>query len=483
MLKAIQRIAPDIPVIIMTGHANVDAAIEAVRHGAFDFIKKPFEINYLLNAVKKAVERGKLREQELLKYREKSNIIQQEKAFKKELNIIRDDLFLKKVDVANNRGMVCEWIFDIHYKPLEIMNGDTYSIRKIDGGKVLVYIASAMGKGPAASVTSVISTSLVNHLVNEATEGTTFDFREFIVAYSKSIRKELVEEEIFCVTFLFLDLVNETMEAVLCAMPPVLCHAADDNIMRIESNNPPFTLYPGEISICQYDLKDTHKILAYTSGLNKSFVNKDTIYTEYLENDFRHAEFKKDLLAKFNNAVKNPDDDVTFIFVRKMHRKPKWTRVLTIGSRMDEVTAVALEVEGLLEALDASAEFKVLFINGFSEIIMNAYEHGSLNIDSELKGRLVQDDTYNDYLMKTERDITKTITIVLALQELNGNDYLMLTVTDQGNGFDTSILRALECDYLNLNGRGIQMTTSFTDELFYNTICNEVTLLKKIVRG
>ncbi|MBF0506812.1 MAG: PAS domain S-box protein, partial [Nitrospirae bacterium] len=419
-------------------------------------------------------------ELELLKYREKYHIVQQESAFKKELNIIRDDLFLKKVDVVNSRGAAVEWAIHLYYKPLDILSGDSYSILEIGEGKVLVYLADAMGKGLAASVTSIISTSFVNHLVNEAKEGTGFDFGEFIAAYSRFIRKGLIEEEILCMTIIFLDLVNETMETAICGMPPVFCHAADDTIVKIENNNPPLMMYPAEMRIDRYDISGFHKMLAHTDGLNESFRNEDSLYQEYLEEDFRQSEFSNQLAGRFNKAIQKPDDDVTFIFLRRIDRNPKWTKVITIASRMEELAAVATEVEEFLETLDADTEFKVMFINAFNEMLMNAYEHGSLNIDLEQKGRLVRDDTYQDYLLDAEKGLTKKIDITLSLQELNGEEYLMLTVTDEGKGFDTSPLRAWSPDFSSLNGRGIQMVLCSSDELFYNRAGNEVTLLKRL---
>src|SRR5690606_20169859 len=47
-LERIQILCPDIPVIMISGHANIDTAVEAVKKGAFDFISKPPELNRLL---------------------------------------------------------------------------------------------------------------------------------------------------------------------------------------------------------------------------------------------------------------------------------------------------------------------------------------------------------------------------------------------------------------------------------------------------
>ena len=46
----------DIPVIVISGHANIEMAIESLKNGAFEFIEKPFDQERLLNFVKRAVE-------------------------------------------------------------------------------------------------------------------------------------------------------------------------------------------------------------------------------------------------------------------------------------------------------------------------------------------------------------------------------------------------------------------------------------------
>jgi DNA-binding NtrC family response regulator len=48
------------PVIMMSGHATIDTAVEATRFGALDFLEKPIALARLLNAVKSGLERGRL---------------------------------------------------------------------------------------------------------------------------------------------------------------------------------------------------------------------------------------------------------------------------------------------------------------------------------------------------------------------------------------------------------------------------------------
>ena len=56
LLSHIKKKDKNIPVIIITGHANVEMAIKALKAGAFEFIEKPFNQERLLNFVNRAVE-------------------------------------------------------------------------------------------------------------------------------------------------------------------------------------------------------------------------------------------------------------------------------------------------------------------------------------------------------------------------------------------------------------------------------------------
>lgn len=55
---------PEIPVVLMTGHAQLQMAVNAIKNGAFDFIHKPFDIDYLCKIVNRAVNYSKLQRME-----------------------------------------------------------------------------------------------------------------------------------------------------------------------------------------------------------------------------------------------------------------------------------------------------------------------------------------------------------------------------------------------------------------------------------
>ena len=61
VLDAIKKREPELPVIIFSGHGNIDTAVSAISRGAMDFIEKPFEAERLLLLVERATETERLR--------------------------------------------------------------------------------------------------------------------------------------------------------------------------------------------------------------------------------------------------------------------------------------------------------------------------------------------------------------------------------------------------------------------------------------
>ena len=68
LLEEIKRRDPSLPVLMISGHGNLDTAVAAIRQGAVDFIEKPFEADHLIHLVNRATETERLRrENETLK--------------------------------------------------------------------------------------------------------------------------------------------------------------------------------------------------------------------------------------------------------------------------------------------------------------------------------------------------------------------------------------------------------------------------------
>jgi len=61
ILKSVKRDHPEIPIVIISGHGNIEIAVAAIKQGAYDFIEKPFNIDQLLVVIRRAMETSRLR--------------------------------------------------------------------------------------------------------------------------------------------------------------------------------------------------------------------------------------------------------------------------------------------------------------------------------------------------------------------------------------------------------------------------------------
>ncbi len=61
ILEAIRRDHPSVPVVMISGHGNIETAVKAIKIGAYDFIEKPFKTDRLLLVVERAIEAARLR--------------------------------------------------------------------------------------------------------------------------------------------------------------------------------------------------------------------------------------------------------------------------------------------------------------------------------------------------------------------------------------------------------------------------------------
>ena len=55
LLRKLREKGSTVPVIVMTGHADVQMAVEAMKNGAVDFIEKPFDDDIMLGAIQRAL--------------------------------------------------------------------------------------------------------------------------------------------------------------------------------------------------------------------------------------------------------------------------------------------------------------------------------------------------------------------------------------------------------------------------------------------
>ena len=147
LLEAVKKIKPEIPMVMISGHGDMETAINTMRLGAFDYISKPPDLNRLLNTVRNALDKKQL--------------------------VVENTILKKKV--SKNYEIIGE---------SEAINHITLLIEKVAPTEARVLITGPNGTGK----------ELVAHQLHEKSERANFPLVEVNCA---AIPSELIESELF----------------------------------------------------------------------------------------------------------------------------------------------------------------------------------------------------------------------------------------------------------------------------------------------
>jgi two-component system response regulator FixJ len=144
LLRRLKETQVHLPVIVITGHGDVPLAVEAMKHGALDFLEKPFDDDAILTAVQSALSR-------------------QDADAKRESD--RSEIIEKLATLSNRERQVLEGLVAGHpNKTIAFDHG-------ISPRTVEIYRANLMSKMQAASLSDLVRMALVGGLLEGAPKG------------------------------------------------------------------------------------------------------------------------------------------------------------------------------------------------------------------------------------------------------------------------------------------------------------------------
>ncbi|WP_458700995.1 SpoIIE family protein phosphatase [Sulfurospirillum sp. 1307] len=486
-IKQIRKINANIPIIFASEFESIDVLTQALHLNVHNFIKKPFELVDLLSSIEDATK--KLLAKKYIEEKEKEKIANFQKkidysnyqetlALQKEIKISRNDFYYKYV----KKDKTSLLLIDFLYRAKDILCGDTYSARKV-GNCTFLSIIDGMGKGVSASITSTIATAFINKFIDEkSNEQENINLKTIVSNLIDSIQSILLDEEILSASFLWLNPDEEYIEYSLFSMPPILLQKEGSNeVVSLKSNNPAINPYTYDFKTDKLSTSNLTKLLVYSDGLiENSLKNENSSYAKYIKEDFKNSINREDLKAKFMEKISEQEDDISFIFLSKINLENKIDS-MSIKTSIDDIEKSQEWFSSILDDISVGSSKAEKLSIAFNELMLNAYEHGNLQIDNRKKHKLIEEDKYFDYLTQKESTCKKEILIdTYIFKDDNQQKYLIIIIKDEGKGFDTSMLSNIFGISKSFNQRGVFMSRKYSLGIYYNDKANEVVFISKL---
>ncbi len=481
MSEKVRGLNRDVPIHLVSAVQNMDIIVKALNQHITSFIKKPIIPNELLSTIansakiliaNKFLEEERESKLKVYEEKEKYSNYQEDLAFSKELNILRNDFYYQMIDMQSYA------FIDFFYQPLDKLSGDAYSARSVGKSKIFYLIVDGMGKGLSASLSSMLMTSFINYLVDISTE---FDLNRIIYDSIEYIKPILLEDESLSIDYILHDNSIAQMSYAKFAMPSILMQNTNAKIERLKSNNAPISKYITNVKIDTYDISNITKFLFYSDGIIENETRfSDKLYNEFIEEDFLNSYTREDMKNKILWKINEVEDDMTFIFINKPNLQANLIEEKVFKCLLEEVDNAFDWYIAIWETLTNDPKQLQSAGVAFTELFMNAYEHGSLGITADQKHQLLEDDVYFDKLLEKEALCSLEITVNVHRIKHYSNCYIITQITDMGKGFDTKILSEIFRNTKAYNGRGVFISRSASHGIYYNDIGNSVIFLNKI---
>lgn len=155
LISRVHALDPALPIVVMTGWATVDLAVEAMRRGVRDFVQKPWENSRLLQTLHKQVRHARARRNVQIRLAETRKT---EAQFKRELIEARE---LQEKLLANTTSEIEGLDVAAKWQPATTVGGDYIAAFNIDEEHAALCVADVVGKGlPAALLMSNFQAAL-----------------------------------------------------------------------------------------------------------------------------------------------------------------------------------------------------------------------------------------------------------------------------------------------------------------------------------
>jgi sigma-B regulation protein RsbU (phosphoserine phosphatase) len=250
LIERLRQVDGTVPIIALTAWGNVDLAVSAMKHGASDFIEKPWRNDSLLEKV-----------------RSLTRHVQQLRSSQRIVDYERQDAQQLQARIVPRRHVIAEGIELVgESTPAGVVGGDYFGVWQPTADSLHFCVADVSGKGtPGAMIAAMLYASL-------STLSASHDSPDSILGKVETIlRNQLGEGHYVTIFYGVIDLKSRMLNFVNAGHCPPLLRHADGSIKSLSSTRPVLGLMPGEgFRSERLRLSPGDRLLLYTDGVTEA---------------------------------------------------------------------------------------------------------------------------------------------------------------------------------------------------------------------
>jgi sigma-B regulation protein RsbU (phosphoserine phosphatase) len=263
LIDRVREIDADLPIVVMTGWASIELAVEALQHGAGDFVQKPWENSALRAILRTQLERGLARRE--ARVRERQNAREWAEASSAQKMLLPQEIPpLPGFELAAAS------------RPAGTLSGDYYEVLSLGEGRALLCIGDVCGKGAGAALLMANLQAAVKACAQENVRPAALCRRV------NSILCENCEPGRFVTLFCaVLDTTRKTLTYVNAGHNPPLVARSNGSLLKLGDGGPvlgeftDWSAAQGEIELLPGD-----RLILYTDGVTEAANSADEEFGE-----------------------------------------------------------------------------------------------------------------------------------------------------------------------------------------------------------
>jgi len=314
VLREIKKLMPEMGVLILTGHGDIENAIQTMKEGAFEYLKKPLNVDQLSIIISKAIEKKNL----LLENTNIQKKLLDQNTYLQGLHDSAEKILLnllpqKLPELENVR-------FSVEYKSSESVGGDMYDICDI-GDYLCFYVFDVSNHGILAAVIAVILKSFLQNIEYNYRQG--INKRRFPEIVADLNNEVLINtaDNVFATLFLgFLDKKNNVLYYVSAGHVTQYLFN-NEKIVPLSSTGTVLGAFEDATYSCSvHQLSPGDKVVLFSDGIlevsnNDIIFGYNNIEKHLMENNSKPIDIITKELLKASAQYGNNDffDDVTIV--------------------------------------------------------------------------------------------------------------------------------------------------------------------------